>query len=137
MLLNLSNHASANWSAAQIQAAKKSFGEIRDVPFPAIAPNVDLNTIIALTQEYVHKCQAFIKPQATSNEQPATSNEPPASAIHVMGEMTFVYQFVKRATAAGLRCVASTTERIAVDHPDGSKTSEFHFIRFRDYEKLE
>jgi hypothetical protein len=52
--------------------------------------------------------------------------------------MTFVYQFVKLATAgatgAGLRCVASTTERRAVDHPDGSKTSEFRFVRFREYE---
>lgn len=63
-----------------------------------------------------------------------TNLQHPAHAIHVMGEMTFVYQFVKLATAAGLRCVASTTERRAVDHPDGSKTSEFRFVRFRDYD---
>jgi hypothetical protein len=63
-----------------------------------------------------------------------TSNQRPAHAIHLMGEMTFVYQFVQRATAAGLRCIASTTERRTVDHPDGSKTSEFCFVRFRNYE---
>lgn len=130
MLLNLSNHAVAKWSAAQIQAAEKDFGEIHDLPFPVIAPDSDLHTIIALAQEYVQKCQDFIQQQVTSNQQQV-------SAIHVMGEMTFVYQFVRLATAAGLRCVASTTERIAVDHPDGSKTSEFCFVRFREYEKME
>lgn len=57
------------------------------------------------------------------------------NAIHVMGEMTFVYQFVKQASAVGLRCVASTTERIAVDKPDGTKVSEFRFVRFREYER--
>lgn len=55
------------------------------------------------------------------------------SAVDVMGEMTFVCQFVKRATAGGLRCVASTTERIATENADGAKTSEFRFAQFRDY----
>jgi hypothetical protein len=138
MLLNFSNHAAAKWSAAQVQAAEKDFGEIRDLTFPAIAPNADLNTIIALAQQYVQTCKEQL------DRQPATSNQRQASAIHVMGEMTFVYQFVKLATAgacgatgAGLRCVASTTERTAVDHPGGSKTSEFRFVRFRDYEQIE
>lgn len=156
MLLNLSNHASDKWGVEQAQAAETDFGEIRDVPFPALQPAADLNSIIALAHEYVQKCQtlfqqshfsgttsrsaAEITPQR--NNQPQRSENPtpagrPASAIHVMGEMTFVYQFVKRATAAGLRCVASTTERIAVDHPEGRKTSEFRFVRFREYELME
>lgn len=137
MLLNLSNHASNQWSPAQIQAAQTEFGDLRDLPFPAIAPSADFNTIIALAQEYVQKCQTLIPQQTQSGKQPATSNQRQTSAIHIMGEMTFVYQFVKRATAAGLRCVASTTERRAVDHPDGSKTSEFRFVRFRDYEQID
>jgi hypothetical protein len=139
MLLNLSNHAVAKWSAAQKQAAEQRFGEIHDLPFPVIAPNADLNSIITLAQEYVQKCRN----QFDHLQNPASSIKDPASAIHVMGEMTFVYQFVKLATAgaygatgAGLRCVASTTERRAVDHPDGSKTSEFRFVRFREYEAL-
>ncbi len=116
-----------------MQAAAQSFGEVRDLPFPAIAPNADLNTIIVIAQEHVQKCRN----QFDHFQNPESSIKDPESAIHVMGEMTFVYQFVKLATAAGLRCVASTTERLAVDHPDGSKTSEFRFVRFRDYEKME
>jgi hypothetical protein len=128
MLLNFSNHASDKWSVEQTQAAEKDFGEIRDVPFPAIAPAANLDSIIALAQGYVQKCREQL------HQQQATSSQHPVHAIHVMGEMTFVYQFVKLATAVGLRCVASTTERIAVDHSDGSKTSEFRFVRIRDYE---
>ncbi len=126
MLLNLSNHAAAKWSAAQKQAAEQRFGEVRDMSFPVINPNADLETITELAHDYVWKCRDIFDDAAIRN---------PQSAIHVMGEMTFVYQFVKLATAAGLRCVASTTERLAIDHPDGSKISEFRFVRFREYEK--
>jgi len=136
MLLNLSNHAAAKWSAPQKQAAEQRFGEVRDMSFPVIDPNADLETITELAHDYVWKCRDIFDDAA--NPTDAVRNPQSAiekSAIHVMGEMTFVYQFVKLATAAGLRCVASTTERIAVDHPDGSKMSEFRFVRFREYEK--
>lgn len=123
MLLNLSNHEAARWSAAQKQAVAERFDDVGDLPFPPIDPNADLANVTALAQKYVAQCQDLL----------AAAN-PRRSAVHVMGEMTFVYQFVKLATAAGLRCVASTTERLAVNHPDGSKTSEFRFIRFRDYD---
>lgn len=133
MLLNLSNHAAAKWSAAQKQIAEQRFGEVRDMSFPVIDPNADLETITELAHDYVRKCRDILNAAAIRNPQSAIEK----SAIHVMGEMTFVHQFVKLATAAGLRCVASTTERLAVDHPDGSKTSEFRFVRFRDYEKMD
>ncbi|MDZ7343305.1 MAG: CRISPR-associated protein [candidate division KSB1 bacterium] len=144
MLLNLSNHAATKWSAEQKQAATRDFGEIRDLAFPAIDPAANLDGIIALAQEYVQRCQeqfdGIQKPASSIKSQrsgdPASAGDR-VHAIHVMGEMTFVYQFVKLATAAGLRCVASTTERRTVDHPDGSKTSEFRFVRFREYEPLD
>ena len=123
MLLNLSNHEAARWSAAQKQTVAERFDDVRDLPFPPIAPNADLASVTALAQKYVAQCQDLLK-----------AADPARSAIHIMGEMTFVYQFVQQATAAGLRCVASTTERLAVDHPDGTKTSEFRFVRFRDYD---
>ncbi len=33
----------------------------------------------------------------------------------------------------GILCVASTTERIVTDNPDGSKTTVFMFVQFRPY----
>lgn len=75
MLLNLSNHPAAKWSAAQIQAAQKEFGDLHDLPFPAIAPDADLHAIIARAHEYVQKCQALIQQQATNYQHPATSSQ--------------------------------------------------------------
>lgn len=122
MLINLSNHESSRWSVKQKQAAQL-FGEIRDFPFPTVDPAAKLPQLIELAQSYLQSCLFMMAPAEIA-----------FSAVHVMGEMTFVYQFVKLATAAGLRCLASTTERIAVDKPDGGKMSEFRFVAFRDYE---
>ncbi len=128
MLINLSNHETSRWGAAQKLAAERLFGEVCDLPFPVIDPFADLDQISALAASFVQKCQSLLS-CATAT---ATATD---HAIHVMGEMTFVHQFVKQATAAGLRCVASTTERIAVDKPDGTKVAEFRFVGFREYEE--
>lgn len=123
MLINLSNHESGRWSEKQRQAAVQLFGAVQDFPFPTVDPAATLPQVIEQAESYLRSCFFMIPAEALS-----------ASAVHVMGEMTFVYQFVKLATAAKLRCVASTTERIAVDKPDGGKISEFRFVAFRDYE---
>ena len=124
MLINLSNHESSRWSEKQRQAAAQLFGEVQDFPFPPVDPAATLPQLIELAQSYLQSC-LFMIPVAAL----------PTSAVHVMGEMTFVYQFVKLAAATDLRCVASTTERIAVDKPEGGKISEFRFVAFRDYEQ--
>jgi hypothetical protein len=53
-----------------------------------------------------------------------------------MGEFTFTYQFVKEMEKRNIPCVASTTERIVTDNPDGSKTTVFKFVQFRPYFEL-
>ena len=50
-----------------------------------------------------------------------------------MGEMTFTYNLVQKLNSYGHYCVASTTERVAVENPDGSKTVQFEFVQFREY----
>ena len=54
-------------------------------------------------------------------------------AVHVMGEMTFVYQFVHLMTEQGVLCVASTTKRIVTNQANNTKTAKFEFIQFREY----
>ena len=53
--------------------------------------------------------------------------------IHVMGEMTFTYNVVKEFAENGYNCFASTTKRNVVEHEDGTKTSTFEFVQFRNY----
>ena len=53
--------------------------------------------------------------------------------VHVMGEMTLTYNIVSLFKSRGIRCVASTSERIVKENSNGEKISLFHFVAFRDY----
>ena len=55
------------------------------------------------------------------------------NAVHVMGEMTFVYQFVQKISEQGVECLAATSRRIVVEENNGTKVSRFEFVRFRAY----
>ncbi len=121
MFLNLSNHPSANWSAEQTEAARRLSGEIVDMPFPAVDPAGDEDYIASLANEY---CARVLE---TAGTQPLI--------VHVMGEMTFTFALVQRLHTIGIPCVASTTERVIVEH-DRVKTSVFKFIQFRKYTLL-
>lgn len=118
MFINLSNHPSDLWSDEQLAEARR-LGEIKDVPFPNIMPNLTSENVRALAEEYV----AVIVEKA----------ERESITVHVMGEMTFTYNLVSRLKAMGIRCVASTTERRTRLDDDGNKVSEFKFVQFREY----
>lgn len=117
MFINLSNHPSCKFTADQMTAAK-TFGDIVDVPFPNVAPYATAMEVDAMAAQ---KVSEIIYQYGTK------------CTIHVMGELTFCHSFVKYAKARNIRCISSTTERIAIDNPDGSKTSVFKFATFRDY----
>lgn len=118
MFINLSNHPSSNWEIKQKEAAEQ-YGEIVDISFPTVDPNDDRSQIEALADQYVKIIEEKAK-NATA-------------IIHVMGEMTFTYSIVSRLKERGIGCVASTSERIVQETPDGQKISSFQFVRFREY----
>jgi len=117
LFLNLSNHPTSSWYDNQLAAAKE-FGEIEDLSFPAISPSATESEIDQLVSQYVDD----IKTRAEDHDL----------TVHIMGEMTFTYRLVSRLKALGIRCVASTSERIAEEH-DGEKISRFEFVQFREY----
>lgn len=119
VFVNLSNHPSVNWSEKQKRAAENGYGEIVDMPFPSIDPQADPESVA----ELVDKCL---------NSITELSGDADVS-VHIMGEMTFTFAMVERLKSMGIICVASTTERLAVENPDGSKTVSFDFVRFRQY----
>ncbi len=118
IFINLSNHPSSTWEIKQKEAAEQ-FGEIVDILFPTVNPSDDRSQIEALADQYVKIIEEKAK-NATA-------------IIHVMGEMTFTYSIVSRLKERGFGCVASTSERIAQETPDGQKISSFQFVRFREY----
>jgi hypothetical protein len=124
MLINLSNHPSADWLAKQKTAAEKQFGEIRDLPFPVVNPEGDEEYIKSLVNEYIVKIEEIVDQSRNDGCSLPT--------IHIMGEMTFSFAMVTALQKKGVSCVSSTTERI-VKEENGVKTSEFKFVRFRNY----
>jgi hypothetical protein len=123
MLINFSNHPSANWPAEQRAAAEQQFGEIHDLPFPDVDPNGDEEYIQSLCDEYISKIKHLHSNNYTLYSKPT---------IHIMGEMNFTYSMVRLLQNYGFTCVSSTTERI-VKEEDGVKISEFQFVKFRKY----
>ncbi len=117
MLINLSNHPSAVWPEVQRAAAREQFGEIEDWAFPNISPHATAEEVSHLAEDYFWRI---------------TQVTPRPQAVHLMGEMTFTFALVRRLLAAGVRCIASTTERDVVEQ-EGVKTSRFRFVQFRDY----
>lgn len=121
MLINFSNHPSTQWTELQLKAAEK-YGHVFDFPFPFVDPMAEPFQIEILAETYEIKLRHVLASENTG-----------LSAVHIMGELNFCFALVDRLQKAGITCLASTTQRSATGHSDGSKTSKFGFVRFREY----
>ena len=119
IFINLSNHSSAVWGEEQKTAAME-YGEVIDVPFPAIDEFADIEYIKTLADEYLLKVQQLASPNNAT--------------VHLMGEQTFTYSMLYRLQKAGYMCVASTTRRIVDMDEENRRIVTFCFERFREYE---
>ena len=77
MLLNCSNHPSAGWGEALLEAAKQ-YGEVKDLPFPQIEPAMTTQELRRLTDEYAKRIEALHP-----------------DAVMAAGEFTFLFMLVK------------------------------------------
>lgn len=118
MLINLSNHPSRYWDDRQREAAR-CYGDVIDISFPAIAPNASNDELQVLVQACAER---IVSLDETEN-----------ITVHVMGEMTFTYLVVAKLKEMGIKCIASTTQRKTTYNDDGTKLSEFSFVKFREY----
>jgi len=115
MLINLSNHPSANWSTNQITAASK-YGDVIDIPFPHIDPAFTTDEIAIVVEKYIHQIRKY--------EGVVT--------VHIMGEFTFCYLFINQCRPIGIPCIAATTNRL-VQEDNGKKIVSFEFVQFRPF----
>lgn len=120
MLINLSNHPSSRWDVAQLNAAHV-FGDIVDIPFPAVDPNDDEKDISELANVFTSRILAL------------SNNNKENVVVHVMGEMTLTYAIIAHLHTHGISCIASTTQRMIEETSDGKKIVAFHFVKFRRY----
>lgn len=119
IFINHTNHPSARWSAEQISAAKV-YGEIVDVPFPAIDDE-------ATAQE--------VRELAEANAEKILSLKP--AAVLCQGEFNYTFALVERLKTFGVPVLAATSKRVSAEEilPDGStrQVSTFCFVQFREY----
>ncbi|MCX7874623.1 MAG: hypothetical protein N2321_00490 [Melioribacteraceae bacterium] len=120
MLINLSNHPSNNWSSQQLNAAKRKFGKVVDLPFPLISPKANTKQVTAKAEKYLLKIIDLLKSSDDKN-----------NAVHLMGEFTFVFLLGQILKKKKIAVVFSTTNRI-VEEKDGKKIVTFNFVRFRE-----
>ncbi|MBQ7577936.1 MAG: hypothetical protein IJT21_06705 [Synergistaceae bacterium] len=120
MFLNVTNHNSSMWQQKLIEAASV-YGEIVDYPFPKIEADYTEEDISQIARETVSRIIAMNP-----------------TACMVAGEFSLTFQIVEGLLNAGIKVVITCSERKTIEHknPDGTltKTADFDFVKFREYE---
>lgn len=122
MFINYTNHPSITWGDKQTEQAL-AYGEIVDIPFPAISPEMKPDEIYVLACEECKKLLCLLKD---------TKN----SAVLCQGEFSFTYLMVNFLQSRGIRVFTAVSERRVKELSDGNisrKEVEFCFQGFREY----
>ena len=96
-LINLSNHPSSTWQEKQIAAAT-AFGDIVDYPFPKVDPTINSNEVHKLAESTLGEIIRLYGNDILT--------------IHIMGEFTLTFSLINLFKSKGIKCIASTTERV-------------------------
>lgn len=114
IFINFTNHPSQCWEETQLQQAQV-YGEVVDVPFPAVDPEGDEEYIATLAEVSVAQILAH---------QP--------KAVLCQGEFCLVYRVVEALKAMNIRVLAACSRRCVKEYGN-RKEAEFYFVRFREY----
>lgn len=116
--VNYSNHPSSFWSQKQLETAQ-CYGDVIDMPFPDISPDLSEEDIEKLAGEEV---------KGILSQNP--------SCVLCQGEFTFTYRIISQLKANHVKVVAACSERKAIEKVENGKTikmAEFEFRGFREY----
>ncbi len=120
LLINLSNHNSQSWSEKQ----KSGWDKIIDVQFPTIDPNVSINDVSKIVQDYFVKVNDIISKLDSEYDV----------YLNLQGEFSFCYLFLLYYYPC-FKFVIPTTERKVIEVKDGDKVvkqSVFEFVQWRE-----
>lgn len=121
MFINFTNHPCSNWGNDQIKEAEK-YGEVKEIPFPAIIPHASKIDIQNLAEEYANNILALLK-QGENN------------AVLCQGEYSFCFAVTSLLKNSSVKVLCACSERRVVEDFDGKKNikkSEFRFVGFRE-----
>ena len=119
IFVNHTNHPTARWSAEQKSAAE-IYGEILDMPFPLVKAEATTDEVRELAEKNLAEILRL---------NPA--------AVLCQGEFNYTFAMVERLKNFGVKVLAATSERVAVEEllPDDTtrQISTFRFVQFREY----
>ena len=119
--VNFTNHTSSKWAPSQVEAAEK-YGNIVDVPFPAVSPTATKGEIEAMADKAV-----------------AEILEQHPDVVMAQGEFTLTFAVVRKLQKAGVRCVVACTRRRTDEEVQRlsaqglTREGMFEFMGFREY----
>lgn len=120
IFINYTNHPIEFWDEKQLLKTRELGDSFIDIPFPKVSPTMSHQEILMLADSEINR----IKEAAINFDN---------AIVHIMGEHTLVYNVIRLLKLEGVKCVASTTERVTEILPSGEKISKFNFIMFREY----
>lgn len=126
MFINVSNHVSEKWSKEQREAAEQ-YGKIVDFNFPNIKPELTSYDIDGLVDKFKEDIILAVTQKFPEENR---------FAVMVQGEFIFTFRLVTELKKAGIKVVASRSERKVVEKVENGitkTTSEFKFAGFMEY----
>ena len=155
MFINLSNHPHSGWLPEQLEAAEH-YGEVVDLPFPQIPPQMTGEELDAEVARYFALVMNMIRDSKQGAEGIALPRQENGAqtlfcenngredgkdcfktAVMLQGEMTFTFRLVTRLKAEGILCLAACSERkveeCISDSGEVRKVVVFEFAGFREY----
>ncbi len=114
VFVNFTNHPSVCWGQKQREEAEK-YGEIVDLPFPAVSALATEAEIFKMSEGYVDKI-----------------TELAPAAVLCQGEFCMAYQVISALKQKGIVVLAACSER-CVKETDNKKEVWFVFEQFRKY----
>jgi hypothetical protein len=125
IFINLSNHPSSGWGREQLAAAQQ-IGVVKDLPFPAVDPEIDETEICRLAEDYYKKIEDL-------------SRDFDKVTVLLEGEYTFTYALTSLLKSNGIDVISACSRREVIETMDSKgdyeRMSKFRFIRFRKYQE--
>lgn len=119
VFINHSNHPVARWSVEQ-KAAAQAYGDVVDLPFPAIPANASEDDVTAMVAQSLERILS-LKP----------------TAVMCQGEFTYSYLLIHQLLMHGITVLAACSERVVSEYTDehgaSQKRASFTFCRFRQF----
>lgn len=123
ILINYTNHPSANWSGEQKDAALDKWSGIVDIPFPQTEPEWDEEEVAACFNAFMKEVEEKLLPLGKKMQD---------AEFLIMGEFRYTYFAVRTLKERGHRVYAHAGKR-EVEVVDNKSIYTFRFGRFVEY----